>query len=234
MLYYSTLLLHYSNYTILISKRPVTSSHWPCCCRRRRPWCCPCCCRPGCCPCCCRPGCCPCCRRRHRPCCRRRSPCPCRCRHRHRRHRRRRRRPRPRRRRPSPPHPRSTPTHPSPRARSARRPGCTSRPPPQAPRSRLSRQTTHAGGRETETPQTQRRTPPLNTPSHQTPPMEESAHACACCFCPWWKQKGKKRGKQKKNSEGCGKAKGTTTLFIEGEGNRSPPTAVTEQSQSIQ
>jgi hypothetical protein len=96
----------------------VASSHWPCPCRRRRPWCCPCCCRPWCCPCCCRPWCCPCCCRR---------PCHCRCRRRrHRRHRCRRRRrcrPRPRRRRPSPPHPRSTPTHPSPRARIARRLG---------------------------------------------------------------------------------------------------------------
>jgi hypothetical protein len=205
----------------------VTSSHWPCCCRRRcHPWCCPCYCCPGCCPC----------RCRHRPCCRRHRPC--RCRHRHRRHRRRRRRrrrhPRPRRRRPSPPHTRSTPTHPSLRARSARRPGCTSRPPPRAPRSRLSRQTTHAGGREPETPQTQRRTPPLSTPSHQTPPMEELAHACACCSCPWWKQKGEKKGKQQRTAKRCEKARETTALFIEGEGNRSPPTAVTEQSQSIQ
>jgi hypothetical protein len=36
------------------------------------------------------------------------------------------------------------------------------------------------------------------------------------------------------NSERCGKAKEATTLFIEGEGNRSPPTVVTERSQSIQ
>jgi hypothetical protein len=36
------------------------------------------------------------------------------------------------------------------------------------------------------------------------------------------------------NSKRCEKAGETTTLFIEGEGNRSPPTAVTEQSQNIQ
>jgi hypothetical protein len=36
------------------------------------------------------------------------------------------------------------------------------------------------------------------------------------------------------NIERCENARETTTLFIEGEGNRSPPTAVTEQSQSIQ
>jgi hypothetical protein len=37
-----------------------------------------------------------------------------------------------------------------------------------------------------------------------------------------------------KNNERCEKARETTALFIEGEGNRSPTTAVTEQSQSIQ
>jgi hypothetical protein len=36
------------------------------------------------------------------------------------------------------------------------------------------------------------------------------------------------------NSERYEKARETTALFIEGEGNRSPPTAVTEQSRSIQ
>jgi hypothetical protein len=45
---------------------------------------------------------------------------------------------------------------------------------------------------------------------------------------------GKEEREAAENGEGCGKAKGTTALFIEGEGNRSPPTAVTEQSQSIQ
>jgi hypothetical protein len=46
------------------------------------------------------------------------------------------------------------------------------------------------------------------------------------------------RGREEKqaieNSKRCGKAEETTALFIEGEDNRSPPTAVTEQSQSIQ
>jgi hypothetical protein len=45
---------------------------------------------------------------------------------------------------------------------------------------------------------------------------------------------GKEERETAENNEGCGKAKGTTVLLIEGEGNRSPPTAVTEQSQSIQ
>jgi hypothetical protein len=46
------------------------------------------------------------------------------------------------------------------------------------------------------------------------------------------------RGREEKqateNSKRCGKTGETTTLFIEGEGNRSPPTAVIEQSQIIQ
>jgi hypothetical protein len=45
---------------------------------------------------------------------------------------------------------------------------------------------------------------------------------------------GREEREATENSERCEKAKETTTLFIEGEGNRSPPTAVTEQSQSIQ
>jgi hypothetical protein len=45
---------------------------------------------------------------------------------------------------------------------------------------------------------------------------------------------GREERKATENSEKCEKARETTTLFIEGEGNRSPPTAVTEQSQSIQ
>jgi hypothetical protein len=45
---------------------------------------------------------------------------------------------------------------------------------------------------------------------------------------------GKEEREAADNSEGCGKAKGTTALFIEREGNRSSPTAVIEQSQSIQ
>jgi hypothetical protein len=36
------------------------------------------------------------------------------------------------------------------------------------------------------------------------------------------------------NNERCEKARETKASFIEGEGNRSPPTAVTEQSQNIQ
>jgi hypothetical protein len=45
---------------------------------------------------------------------------------------------------------------------------------------------------------------------------------------------GREEREATENSEGCEKAKETTALFIEGEGNRSPPTVVTEQSQSIQ
>jgi hypothetical protein len=46
--------------------------------------------------------------------------------------------------------------------------------------------------------------------------------------------KGKEERQATENSKRCEKAGETTVLFIEGEGNRSPPTAVTEQSQSIQ
>jgi hypothetical protein len=46
--------------------------------------------------------------------------------------------------------------------------------------------------------------------------------------------KGRGEKQATESSKGCEKARETTTLFIEGEGNRSPPTAVTEQSQSIQ
>jgi hypothetical protein len=136
---------------------------------------------PGWCPCCCP------CHRRGRP---RRRRCRCRrrlccCRRHHRRRLRRRRCLRHRRRCPpqtsprSPPRPRSTPTHPSPRARCAGRPGCRSRPPRQSPRSRLNHQTTPGERRGPETLWTRRGTPPLSTPSRQSPPREESAHACA-------------------------------------------------------
>jgi hypothetical protein len=46
--------------------------------------------------------------------------------------------------------------------------------------------------------------------------------------------KGREERQETENNKRCEKAGETTTLFIEGEGNRSPPTAVTEQSQSIQ
>jgi hypothetical protein len=46
--------------------------------------------------------------------------------------------------------------------------------------------------------------------------------------------KGREEKQATENSKRCEKAEETTTLFIEGEDNRSPPTAVTEQSQSIQ
>jgi hypothetical protein len=46
--------------------------------------------------------------------------------------------------------------------------------------------------------------------------------------------KGRGEKQATENNKRCEKAGETTTLFIEGEGNRSPPTAVTEQSQSIQ
>jgi hypothetical protein len=45
--------------------------------------------------------------------------------------------------------------------------------------------------------------------------------------------KGREEKQATENNKRCEKAGETTTLFIE-EGNRSPPTAVTEQSQSIQ
>jgi hypothetical protein len=47
-------------------------------------------------------------------------------------------------------------------------------------------------------------------------------------------EKGREEKQAKENNKRCEKAGETTTLFIEGEGNRSPPTTVTEQSQSIQ
>jgi hypothetical protein len=45
--------------------------------------------------------------------------------------------------------------------------------------------------------------------------------------------KGREGRQATENIKRCEKAGETTTLFIEGEGNRSPPTAVTEQSQNI-
>jgi hypothetical protein len=45
---------------------------------------------------------------------------------------------------------------------------------------------------------------------------------------------GREERQSTENSKRCEKAGETTALFIEGEDNRSPPTAVTEQSQSIQ
>jgi hypothetical protein len=46
--------------------------------------------------------------------------------------------------------------------------------------------------------------------------------------------KGREEKQATENSKRCKKAGEATTLFIKGEGNRSPPTASTEQSQSIQ
>jgi hypothetical protein len=46
--------------------------------------------------------------------------------------------------------------------------------------------------------------------------------------------KGREEKQATENSKRCEKAGEKTTLFIEGESNRSPTTAVTEQSQSIQ
>jgi hypothetical protein len=43
--------------------------------------------------------------------------------------------------------------------------------------------------------------------------------------------KGREEREATENSERCEKARKTMALFIEGEGNHSPPTAVTEQSQ---
>jgi hypothetical protein len=45
---------------------------------------------------------------------------------------------------------------------------------------------------------------------------------------------GREERQATENSRRCEKAGETTALFIEGEGNRSPPTTVTEQSQNIQ
>jgi hypothetical protein len=53
-------------------------------------------------------------------------------------------------------------------------------------------------------------------------------------FLPMVEAKGREEKQATENSKRCEKAGETTALFIEGEGNRSPPTAVTEQSQSIQ
>jgi hypothetical protein len=44
----------------------------------------------------------------------------------------------------------------------------------------------------------------------------------------------RREGSSKEQRGDVKKPEEATTLFIEGEGNRSPPTAVTEQSQSIQ
>jgi hypothetical protein len=46
--------------------------------------------------------------------------------------------------------------------------------------------------------------------------------------------KGREEKQATENNKRFGKAGETMALFIEGEDNRSPPTAVTEQSQSIQ
>jgi hypothetical protein len=46
--------------------------------------------------------------------------------------------------------------------------------------------------------------------------------------------KGREEKQATENSKRCEKAGETMSLFIEEEGNRSPPTTVTEQSQSIQ
>jgi hypothetical protein len=46
--------------------------------------------------------------------------------------------------------------------------------------------------------------------------------------------KGREEKQATENIKRCEKAGEATTLFIEEEGNRSPPTTVTEQSQSIQ
>jgi hypothetical protein len=53
-------------------------------------------------------------------------------------------------------------------------------------------------------------------------------------FLPMVEAKGRGEKQATENSKRCEKVGETTTLFIEGEGNHSPPTAVTEQSQSIQ
>jgi hypothetical protein len=47
-------------------------------------------------------------------------------------------------------------------------------------------------------------------------------------------EKGRRRKQATENSKRCEKTREAKALFIEGEGNRSPPTTVTEQSQNIQ
>ena len=69
-----------------------------------------------------------------------------------------------------------------------------------APSPCVSRLTTQVGGWEPETTQTRRITPPLSTPSHQNHPMEELAHDCTCCSCPWWKRKGEEKSKQQRTA----------------------------------
>jgi hypothetical protein len=53
-------------------------------------------------------------------------------------------------------------------------------------------------------------------------------------FLPMVEAKGREEKQATENNKKCEKARETTTLFIEEEGNRSPPTTVTEQSQIIQ
>jgi hypothetical protein len=53
-------------------------------------------------------------------------------------------------------------------------------------------------------------------------------------FLPMVEAKGREEKQATEDSKRCEKAGETTALFIEGEGNCSPPTTVTEQSQSIQ
>jgi hypothetical protein len=115
---------------------------------------------------------------------------PCHRCHRHRRrpHRRRhlrrhppRRRRRPRRRCHPPRSPRSPPppSHPTHRAPRARLIGCRLAPPPTTPWSHPNHRTKPRGTPDQVSPRTQRRTPPLRTPSHRSPPMEGSVDACA-------------------------------------------------------
>jgi hypothetical protein len=197
----------------------VASSHWPCCC--------------------------PCCRCHCRPCCRRHRPCRYRRLHHRRLHRRRhhrhRRRCHPRTSPRSPPRPRSTLTHPSPRAGSARRPGCRSRPPRQSPGSRLNHQTMPGERREPEilglggelllrvlrVAEVLRRRSRLmfalvTRVRRRTATFLTLAHGGSG---------GKKR--RVNSSKRCEKTGEAKALFIEEEGNRSPPTTSIEQSQKF-
>jgi hypothetical protein len=63
--------------------------------------------------------------------------------------------------------------------------------------------------------------------------MEESARACVCTLAHGGNE-GRRRKQAAENSKRCEKTREAKTLFIEEEGNRSPPTTVTEQSQNIQ
>jgi hypothetical protein len=101
-----------------------------------------------------------------------------------------------------------------------------------------------AGGkRRLAIPRTRRKTPPLSTRSHRSPPMKDSVHSSVCrrsdaaspdlsCPCPWLD--GREEGVEKEATDDqrmCEDNNGASRLFIEVGGNYSSPTTLTEQSQ---